>query len=238
MIHNDQGTAYLYFVLIVILALVGCTSQNGPTYLVKQINQSDGKVGPLNTVDWSQANLLNDLISPWREAPSNTTFQALWDDQYFYFKFAVLEDNILIYRDQDLEEEVVGSERVEIFFRQDEELNPYYCLEMDASGRVYDYKAAHYREFVREWSWPRDQLMVEASQSEDGYTVAGKISLVSLKELGLLKENKLQAGLFRGRCLQAGGDDSSFHWISWVHPETDQPDFHVASSFGELVLVE
>ena len=228
------------FTALIIFLMVtdSCSESSGSSYEVKRMDQTNSLVADLQAIDWSNSNLLTDLISPWREAPSNTTFQALWDDHYFYFKFEVLEDNILIYREKDLEEEVVGSERVEIFFRQDEELNPYYCLEMDASGRVFDYKAAHYREFEREWSWPKDQLIVEASQSNGGYTVTGKISLESLEELGLLKDNKLQAGLFRGRCLQAGGGDATFHWISWVHPETEQPDFHVASSFGELVLVE
>ena len=225
-------------VFLIMVGLQSCSEHSASLYQVERMKRAGSPVTDLNAIDWSNSNLLTDLISPWQQAPSNTTFQALWDDQYLYFKFDVKEENILIYRDQDLEREVVGSERVEIFFRRDDQLNPYYCLEMDASGRVYDYKASHYRQFEDTWTWPQDQLLVEAKRSEGGYAVLGKIGLRSLEELGLLKEDTLQAGLFRGHCLEAGGGDSSFHWISWVDPETEKPDFHVASSFGELVLVE
>lgn len=223
---------------ILTMALIQCNGPSESIYYVEHTELTDTQVTDLNSIDWSNSNLLTNFISPWRDASANTTFRALWDQDYFYFRFDVEEENILIYRKEDAEQEVVGSERVEIFFRKDDQLDPYYCLEMDAAGRKFDNKVSYYRQYNPEWSWPEGEIQIQAERNHAGYFLMGKISLNSLKELGLIKENKLQAGLFRGRCLKAGGGDSSFHWISWVNPETEKPDFHVASSFGELVLVE
>ena len=223
---------YSFFILF----LVSCTMTPNDTYQAKKVKESTN----LENVDWQQAELLSDFISPWQDAPAHTTFRALWDDNNLYFRFDVVEPNIMVYSDTNDEQEVVRSERVEIFFRQNEDLNPYYCLEMDASGRVFDYQAAHYRQFKPGWSWPEGQLEVKASNSSDGYKVTGRVSLQSLKNLGLLNDHKLQVGLFRGRrtSQQESGSDADFHWISWIHPETAEPDFHVASSFGQLLLVK
>jgi len=224
--------------LILTMALIHCNGPSEYIYYVERIGQTDTPVTDLNSIDWSNSNLLTDFISPWQDAPANTTFRALWDQENFYFKFDVQEKNILIYRKDDAEQEVVGSERVEIFFRQNDQLNPYYCLEMDAAGRIFDNEVRHYRQYNPQWTWPEGQLQIKAERNHNGYSLSGKITIKSLKELGLLKENKLQAGLYRGRCLKIGGNDFSFHWISWVDPKTEKPDFHVASSFGELVLVK
>ena len=59
----------------------------------------------------------------------------------------------------------------------------------------------------------------------------------SLKELNLLNNNELQAGLFRGECLKIRDPESSFSWISWIKPESVRPDFHIPSSFGVIKLV-
>ena len=210
--------------------------QVSPEYEVHRIDN----VTELGDIDWSNSKVLEEFTSPWQQAPSHTTFRALWDDENVYFRFDVVEPNIMVFSETDDEQEVVRSERVEIFFRQDADLNPYYCLEMDASGRVFDYEAAHYRQFKPQWGWPEGQLKVMAAPTSDGYRVTGSVSLQSLVELGLLQQNLLQVGLFRGRRTShlESASDADFHWISWVHPQTEEPDFHVASSFGQLILLK
>ena len=212
-----------------------CMTQENSVYQVQKIETAQS----LEEVDWTQVEILTEFISPWRDAPANTNFKAVWDEDYLYFRFHVVEPNIMVYRDQDHEMEVVRSERVEIFFRKDEALNPYYCLEMDASGRVFDYEAKHYRQFNTAWTWPVGGLEVKANSTTNGYLVTGKIGIQSLNQLGLIKDQTLEVGLFRGRrtSMEESASDADFHWVSWVDPETEQPDFHVASSFGKLILV-
>jgi hypothetical protein len=134
--------------------------------------------------------------------------------------------------------EVVDSDRVEIFFKSDDRLDPYYCLEMDPLGRVLDYRASFYRKFEYNWQWPgSNQLQIKSDYTDQGYTIEGSITMASLKELNLLKNNELQAGLFRGECLKMRDPESTFSWISWIKPESVRPDFHIPSSFAVIKLV-
>jgi len=103
---------------------------------------------------WDKANITDDFSFPWEdETPPKTSFIALYDNDYFYFRFDVEDDHVLPHVKDDHKMEVVDSYRVEIFFRQDEQLNPYYCLDMDARGRVLDYATRYYRDFDYEWQW-------------------------------------------------------------------------------------
>ncbi len=209
------------------------------TYSVKRIASNlqtlDSKA--MNPI-WEQANVNSDFSFPWEEkTPPKTSFRALYDNEFFYFRFDVEDDNVLTHVKDDHKMEVVDSDRVEIFFRQDEKLNPYYCLEMDARGRVLDYVTRYYRDFDYEWQWPAsDNLSVKASENKEGYIVEGAISLSSLKELGLLKDNVLEAGLYRGYCMKLPNPEAELRWISWVNPAVEEPDFHIPSSFGKLEL--
>lgn len=209
------------------------------TYSVKHIasNQLNLDSNSMNSI-WEQANVTTDFSFPWEDkiAPK-TSFRALYDNEFLYFRFEVEDDNVLTHVMEDHKMEVVDSDRVEIFFRQNEKLNPYYCLEMDARGRVLDYVTRYYRDFDYEWQWPgSDNLRIKASENNEGYVVEGSIRLSSLKELGLLKNNVLEAGLYRGYCMELPKPQAKLRWISWVRPEVERPDFHIPSSFGKLIL--
>ena len=130
--------------------------------------------------------------------------------------------------------EAAYSDRVEIFFRQDNLLSPYYCLEMDPIGRVFDYEARYHRKFNVAWNWPENELLVKADQTHDGYTIEGRISKQSLRQLGLLNSEKLEVGLFRGECINLNAETPEIKWISWVKPDSMTPDFHIPSAFGVL----
>lgn len=137
-----------------------------------------------------------------------------------------------MYVDQNHKKEVVHGDRVEMFLTADDRLNHYYCLEIDAKGRVFDYAAAFYRKFQELWQWPDEQLRVNSRQSSDGYSVLYSVSLSSLSQLDLLNNNELRVGLYRGRCMEINFDHEQMQWASWVEPDSEKPDFHIPSSFG------
>ncbi|PKQ65060.1 hypothetical protein BZG02_04300 [Labilibaculum filiforme] len=208
-------------------------------YVVKRIKHSLLEItGKEMHPVWEMANLNSDFTYPWeQEKAPKTNFRALHDEEYFYFRYDVEDEDVLTFVDQDHKMEVVHSDRVEIFFRKDEELNPYYCLEMDARGRVLDYLTRYYRDFDYEWQWPDSKdLEVKASVNGTTYVVEGAIKLSSLVELGLLKNHTLEAGLYRAYCMKLPeeGGDADLRWISWVKPDSKEPDFHIPSSFGKL----
>lgn len=216
-----------------IIVINACNLKKEKTYIASK--QPTGVVGP----DWTKANKLYDFIYPWRDdVPSRTNFQAVHDGHKFYFRFEVEDNNILTYRDTDHKEEVVYSDRVEIFFKKDDRMSPYFCLEMDAAGRVLDYEAHYYRKMNFNWQWPENGLSVASTQSANGYTVEGSISLASLKALGILDKGRMLTGLFRGECVELNGKNADLKWISWINPGTPKPDFHVPSAFGVIELAE
>ena len=185
---------------------------------------------------WEEITPLENLTCPWTEkkVPS-TFFKAFYDGEYLHFRFDAEGPAPLIYEKANHKLEVVHSERVELFFRSDEKMNPYYCLEMDPKGRVLDYEAHYYRDFNREWTWPHD-LNIQADINKKGYSLEGQIALKTLEDLGLLKNHIIEAGVYRGHCTEIVDDKGHITWMTWVNPGTASPDFHVPSSFGVFKL--
>ncbi|MBX2841913.1 MAG: hypothetical protein KTR26_09075 [Flammeovirgaceae bacterium] len=206
------------------------------TYTVKRIEKI--AVQNLNKLPWENAEVLKDFFYPWqKDTPPPMEFRALWNEERFYFQFIVKDQNILVKNLSEDKMEVIYSDRVEIFFKRDDQMKPYYCLEMDPESKTLDYFGNFHRDFDFSWSWPGSKnLIVNGEIQQDGYQVSGSISIASLKNLGLFENGKMQAGLFRGRCLAIKEPESEMEWISWVDPQTKEPDFHVPTSFGILKL--
>lgn len=190
---------------------------------------------------WQRANVLDDFRYPWDNgiAP-RTTFRALHSSRYLHFLFDVVDEHIHVERVSNHKTEVIDSSRVEIFFRSDQRMQPYYCLEIDAAGRNLDYIAHHHRQFDFSWSWPEQEIAIESRQTVNGYAVAITISKSSLRQLGLLKSSSgkefIEAGLFRAECTTTTHARDHMRWISWIPPEAVSPDFHIPSAFGILEL--
>ncbi|HEY4206122.1 MAG TPA: carbohydrate-binding family 9-like protein [Puia sp.] len=191
---------------------------------------------------WRQADQLTDFVYPWDSAVAPpTSFAALWDGDWFYGLFRVKDDSVVTLVKSNDKMDVGGSDRVEIFLKKDDAMNPYYCLEMDADGRVLDYNAFYYRKVNYPWHWPDGQLIIKASRAADGYIVEFAISVKSLNEFGLVQDHRLQAGLFRGQHPAPGTPRRAngwvdLRWISWIRPKSNFPDFHIPSAFGTLIL--
>ena len=214
--------------------------EKSKTYKVKKIKAAELVItGKGDSPLWKNATELTDFIYPWEKVtPSFTSFKALHSKDWLYCLYQVKDDhiNVLVKTNEKLE--VLSSDRVEIFFRKDDQMLPYYGLELDPHGRVYDYMAEYLRKFTSTWSWPAGELIVKANKVTDGYTVEIAISKKSLKQLELIKGNRIEAGLYRGDCVEITVDNSKIKWISWVIPDSQTPNFHIPSSFGVLVLEE
>lgn len=232
--------AYLaYLILFMATEFSKPTLIDTKAYRVKTIQDKELIVsGKGDSPLWKQANELSDFTYPWEnEQPPHTLFRALHNKDWLYCLYDVKDDNINVYVNTNDKSEVVHSDRVEIFFRKDERMSPYYGLELDPLARVLDYEAEYHRKFKGEWSWPAGQLIVKSNRRKDGYTVEIAISKKSLNQLGILKSKTIEAGLFRGNCLEISlKDESKIKWISWVKPASETPDFHIPSAFGVLML--
>lgn len=228
-----------YLFILISSAMFAQTKNKVKTYSIKKIEGQEILInGKGDSEQWKNAIGISDFTYPWeKETPPLTSFKAMHSKDWLYLLYNVKDENVQVLVKSNAKIEVIYSDRVEIFFRKDETMSPYYGLELDPHGRVYDYEATFHRQFNDQWTWPAGHLKVMAHLTKDGYAVEVAISKESLKQLGLMKGNKLEAGLFRGNCIEMiEGKDSKIKWISWVRPDSVTPNFHIPSAFGLLVL--
>ncbi|MFI0429370.1 sugar-binding protein [Mariniflexile sp. HMF6888] len=186
---------------------------------------------------WKKAYVLNDFHSPWEEIKNTETkFKALWDCNFLFFCFEVLDDNIYVDKADNSFNSINRSDRVELFFRSNASLDPYYCLEIDPTPRIMDFKAYPNKNFDFNWNWPKENLIVRSSFNSKGFCIEGKISMASLKKLNLLHDNMIETGIYRAKYHKSEKSVYEPIWLTWVNPSTETPNFHIASSFGILKL--
>lgn len=182
-------------------------------------------------LDLSDSNTLTDFSFPWLNKPvPRTGFRAVWNEGWMKFRFDVEDADIVLDASGDRNEAVLGSDRVELFFASIADLTePYFGVEMDPRGWVYDYTATTYRQIKDDWKFPELELSGEIR--DDGYSVEGAFSLAVLRDLGCLIDGRMVTGVYRAEFSHSDRGVEQ-NWISWVDPGTEAPDFHVPSSFG------
>ena len=195
--------------------------------------------GKINEDIWAQIPALaGSFHYPWaeKEAPA-TVFKAFSDGENFYFSFVVSDKQVLTSEHWSDESTLDGEDRVELFFAGEPIDRPgesgmsrYYAIEVDSQGRVHDYAIDYYRKFDSSWNLPG--LESKAELTANGYSVEGKIPLKTLQDLKLLRDGTMRTGVFRAEFSPSGSAEPVMEWISWVNPNTPQPDFHVDSAFG------
>ena len=205
-------------------------------YFVARTEEQLDLTAPFSLSSWSHAHEISDFNYPWENSgKGGMKFRAMYNRAWLYLLYEVEEPQVRVYRNTGAKIEVTMSERVEIFMRKNDKMNPYYCLEIDPTGLVYDYEAKFHREFNPAWYWPKGHLIIKGEEISQGYRVQCAISLESLRQLELLNGKNIEAGLFRGRCMKEGAN-ADLKWISWVKPDSATPDFHIPSAFGMLHL--
>lgn len=204
--------------------------------------------GTIDDVWKDVGDISGSFFYPWesKEAPK-TEFKAYNDGTNLYFYFDSEDPDVLVDEEwKDDESTVDNEDRAEIFFAQGPVDKPgadgmplYYGIEIDPDGRVHDYSVEYYRDFDGKWNL--EGLKTAGVKTDDGYIVEGSIPLATLEKLNLLKDNgTLRTGLYRAEFSTAedGKDEPVMEWISWVDPKTENPDYHVDSSFGELRILK
>lgn len=138
------------------------------TYTVKFINNQELKfTGIGDHILWKNAAVLSDFSSPWEKEPiTKTTFRALLNDTHLFFYFDVEDTSIHVNKTCDTNKSINVSDRVELFFRTNKNLNPYYCLEIDSTPRIMDFKAQPNKVFDFDWNWPKSNITVKSNRTK------------------------------------------------------------------------
>ena len=230
------------------------------TYRVRHLPAAAIRVdGRTDEPAWSEAAVERRFQFPWRkEAAPPTEFRAVCNEQHLAFTFRAHDADIVVLETLRDKEDAVFEDRVEMFFAPDDRLRNYFCFEIDSRGRAYDYAGSYCRRFDPRWSFPG--LETAAATFPGGYVVEGRIPLASLEQLGFPRLRPgvtIRCGLYRAefshdrsgrpvepketihnRGRKSVGQPPIEHWISWVDPQTPEPDFHVPSSLGRLEIVD
>jgi hypothetical protein len=207
------------------------------TYKVKYLKKSSENLIKDNHKIWEKANTLIDFYSPWDSKPiKKIEFKAVHNNEKIFFRFKVDDKDTYTHPSRDKNESINNSDRVELFFRTDKNLTPYYCLEIDTTSRIMDFKAYPNKKFDFNWNWPSNHIAIKSKKKDTYFVVEIIISIQSLKELSLLNGNFIETGIYRAKYKKGEGTDYNPTWISWVDPKTNKPNFHTPSSFGLLEL--
>lgn len=205
-------------------------------HIATQNLKTDGKD---NDSFWEKAVSLTDFCSPWEDTTfDKIEFKALWTKESLLCRFKVEDSEVHIDSTEAGKKSINISDRVELFFRIDDSLSPYYCLEIDPSARIMDFRALPARQFDFDWNWPAGHIKVRSAMEPSYFIVEIILSIDSLKKLGVLKNGQLETGIYRAKYKQQEDGRYAPTWITWVDPKTETPDFHTASSFGKLCLMD
>ncbi len=168
----------------------------------------------------SPASGIDGFYAPWDNLSDNTVFRCFSDTDNFYFFYEVTDSTITCVPEFSCESDVENEDRVEIFFSPTEDMEIYYCAEIDPLGRVLDYSSRYYRDM--DYSWDFETLNLFGKLTETGYIVAGKISRAELRTLNVDLEGGFYMGVFRADYRP----DLSVNWYSSVSTDDKSPDFH------------
>jgi len=157
--------------------------------------------------------------APWSGKSDDTRLTMSRDADSLYFTFSVSESSFAVLPTISTKRDIELEDRVELFFSPTPDMSrPYYGVEIDPRGRVLDYKAAYYRDFDYEWSFPG--ISVSTFENIDSYVVRISFSVEDLARLGIGR--RFWLGAFR-----ADFDaDGNVVWYSRRKTEDIIPDFH------------
>lgn len=180
---------------------------------------------------WHELNTYSHFISNWDELPVPTTeFKCFYDSIYLYFHYRVQDEQVICYDHRKNDLAVGSSDRVEIFFASNSQLEPYYGLEFDACNRVLQFKGNGSWNFEKKWKFPgltKKDYKVRAFKG--GYQFEARLKIKSLHEMNLIHDKKMLIGLHRADFSK--NNEDKVRWISWKKIETPKPNFHNLEGF-------
>ncbi|MDR3111508.1 MAG: hypothetical protein LBU65_17695, partial [Planctomycetaceae bacterium] len=87
-----------------------------------------------------------------------------------------------------------------------------------------------------QFGWePPKEFSVVSKIVPGGYQVEGSIPLRFLNDF-VQKDGTIYFGTYRAEFSKAQDGILVMNWLTWIDPQTAEPDFHVPSSLGKLKM--
>jgi hypothetical protein len=191
--------------------------------------------GWLNEPCYQQRPLVNQFViagQP-KQMPQLTRAWVFWQTNQLVFAFECQDTNLIAAPPSLAEHDVDAQDRIEIFLWSGRAKDDYLCIEIGARGAMHDYRAKFYRQFND--SWYAQDAPYAISRTRNGFIVEGAIPASVLQPFGfqLRAGTRWRVGLFRA---DFHTPEAEPQWITWFDARGPKPDFHVARSFGKLIL--
>lgn len=212
-----------------------------PVYEVSRTTQPIKVDGKLDDAAWAKARVANLVLNrDGSPSPYKTEARVIYDDQFLYFSFRSMDDNIwatMRRRDAHLWEEEV----VEVFLQADPHQTSYIELEVNPLATMLDIYLLDVRKPVRYESWNSEKLKwaVEVAGTVDGkegdreWTCEIAFPLedaVTAPHLPPRVGDRWRMNLYR---VEARPREALLAWSP-----TFKDDFHLPGMFGELVFTD
>ncbi|MDA2937246.1 carbohydrate-binding family 9-like protein [Acidobacteria bacterium AH-259-A15] len=240
-------THMILFILLVGLLMLGWSaglvpSLQRPSYHVLQTTKPIHVDGKLDDVAWAHAPSVGDFLNNADGSPSSYSTEAkiLYDDQYLYFAFRCLDDNIwstFTRRDEHLWTEEV----VEVFLQADSTHPSYIELEVNPLGTMLDIFLLDIRQPLPYRSWNSEKLKwaVQVEGTVDGeagdkqWTCEIALPMEDIVTAPHIPPNpgdRWRLNLYRAEKLPTKAG------LAWS--PTLKNDFHIPGRFGEIVFTD
>jgi hypothetical protein len=227
-----------------VACLFSLTAQaQAPHLPVYQVVRTSGPIkidGKLDEISWTKARLVGEFVnnSNGSQSTYKTEARVLYDENYLYFAFRCVDDNIwstMRRRDEHLWEEEV----VEVFLQPDSNQPSYVELEVNPLGTMLDIYLLAERKPLHYESWNSEKLRwaVQVNGSVDGKAgdrdwtceIALPIEdMVTAQHRPPLPGDRWRMNLYRGEQLPKPAG------LAWS--PTLRDDFHIPQRFGEIVF--
>jgi hypothetical protein len=211
-----------------------------PVYQVRRTSEPIKIDGKLVDTDWKHAPLVGDFVnnSDGSRSDYKTEAKVLYDDNYIYFAFRCMDDNIwstMKRRDEHLWLEEV----VEVFLQGDPNQPGYIELEVNPLGTMLDLYMLAARKPLHYESWNSEKLhwAIHVDGTVDGkpgdHEWTCEIAL-PIEDVVTAPHRPPQAGDRWRMNLYRGESRPKPAGLAWS--PTLRDDFHVPQRFGELVF--
>lgn len=161
----------------------------------------------------------------------DTAFSAKVDEKTFSFRFEV-HDSTMVVTDVLKEEfDTAYEDRVEVYIAPvADRSKPYFCLEVDAKGRILDYRVDPTDKFDFKWNFKSAKAEPEALKG--GYAVSCQVDRKELESLGI-DFSEYYLAVFRADLQVAFGTKNGppIKWYSAMPPPSKTAHFHQSGHF-------
>lgn len=210
-----------------------------PVYEVSRTLQPVKVDGKLDDAAWAKARTANLVLNrDGSPSPYKTEARMLYDDNFLYFSFRSIDDNIWATR-QRRDEHLWEEEVVEVFLQADPRQTSYIELEVNPLGTMLDIYLLDVRKPLRYESWNSEKLKwaVEVKGTVDGKAgdsewtceIAFPVEdAVTAPHLPPRVGDRWRMNLYR---VEARPTEALIAWSP-----TFKDDFHLPRRFGELVF--